>query len=365
MQIHVIPGRQLAGETVACWSALQQADPALASPFFRPEYTQAVAALRPGVEVAVLEDRGQPVGFFPYQRNRPGVAGPVGGKLCDFQGLILRQGVTVSAEQLLRGCRLNAWHFDHLLASQDTLRPYHGVVADSTYVDLAQGFDAYQAEQRRRGSLAIPKTMQKARKASRELGPLRFELHTADREVLQTLITWKVQQYHQLRDVDYLAPDWTRALLGAVVNMRDEAFCGMLSALYVGDRLAAVHLGIRSHGVLHAWFPAYDSALSAYSPGLIFWIELMRACAAANIRRIDFGTGDQRFKTSFMSGAEPLAEGSVDLRRWNRSLKRTWLYARDWIRSTPLRTPARVPARVFRRLQAWFDHRAVNSLRNL
>ena len=42
-------------------------NPQLDNPFFRPEFTQAVAAVRDDVEVAVLEIQQQPVGFFPYQ----------------------------------------------------------------------------------------------------------------------------------------------------------------------------------------------------------------------------------------------------------------------------------------------------------
>ena len=58
---------------------------------FGPEFTQAVAAVRGDVEVGVLEERGEPVGFFPFQRSRRNVARPVGGKMSDFQGLIAPQ----------------------------------------------------------------------------------------------------------------------------------------------------------------------------------------------------------------------------------------------------------------------------------
>ena len=354
IEITVVPGEQLTAGQLACWSSLQRADPALRSPFFRPEYTQAVAALCAGVEVAIVEEGGETVGFLPFQRGRWGNAGPVGGSLSDFQGLVARKGVTITAERLLKRCRLKAWSFDHLIASQELFRPYHCVMATSPYVDLSSGFEAYKAEQRKKGSQAIRKTQQKARKAARELGgPIRLEPHTADEHVLAKLIDWKVQQYRRLKDVNYLAPDWTKALLKTMINVRSEAFAGMLSALYVGDRLAAAHLGIRSFDVLHAWFPAYDPALFKYSPGLILWIELMQRCADVNIRRIDLGKGDQRFKTSFMSGADQVAEGCVDLRRLRRSLKRSWLHTREWIRSTPLRASARVPARMLRRFQAW------------
>ncbi len=358
MEICVVSGAELSADQLAHWSRLQRADPALRSPFFRPEYTQAVAGVRDGVEVAVLVEAGETLGFFPFQRDHRDSAGPVGAMLCDFQGVVARPGVQIDARHLLEACRLKAWHFNNLVASQPTFQAYHGVVADSLYIDLSQGFDAYDAQQRQKGSQTIRKTMQKARKAARELGgPVRFEPYTTDRQVLARLIDWKTQQYRQLKDVNYLAPQWTTALLQNLIDLETEAFQGMLSALYVGDRLAAVHLGLRAHDVLHAWFPTYDPALSDYSPGLIYWVEFLKACPAIGIRRIDLGKGDQRFKTSLMSAAHRVAEGSVDLRCLRGSFKRRWLHTRDWIRATPLRAPARVPARMLRRFQAWLATR--------
>ena len=79
------------------WSQIQRDNEELASPYFRPEFTQAVASVRGDVEVAVLEDHGEIVGFFPYQRGRGGVARPVGGRLSDFQGVVARKGVALDA----------------------------------------------------------------------------------------------------------------------------------------------------------------------------------------------------------------------------------------------------------------------------
>jgi hypothetical protein len=44
------------------------------------------------VEVAVLIVEGEIVGFFPFQGSRWNIGKPVGGPLCDFQGVIVRQG---------------------------------------------------------------------------------------------------------------------------------------------------------------------------------------------------------------------------------------------------------------------------------
>ena len=139
MKISVVPGEKLTPELVLRWSQLQRRDPALASPYFRPEFTRAVAAVRDDVEVGVMRQGGEVVGFFPYQRSRRNVGRPVGGRLSDYQGVIAQSGVCWDAEELLRGCRLRAWHFDHLLTAQEPFSKYHRVAAESPYIDIGDG----------------------------------------------------------------------------------------------------------------------------------------------------------------------------------------------------------------------------------
>jgi hypothetical protein len=67
MKITAVPADRLTPEQFQAWGDVQRADPALESPYFRPEFTQAVAAVRPGVVwVGVVEDGG---GFFPFERR--------------------------------------------------------------------------------------------------------------------------------------------------------------------------------------------------------------------------------------------------------------------------------------------------------
>jgi CelD/BcsL family acetyltransferase involved in cellulose biosynthesis len=355
MKTTVIAADRLSAEQARTWEQFVQADAALDSPFFRPEFTQAVAAVRGDVEVAVLEDHGQPAGFFPFQRARRNVGLPVGGALNDFHGLVLRPGFACDALQLVRDCRLAAWRFHHLPAGQEAFRPHHWLLADSPYMDLSAGFDAYCRQRKAAGSAIISSTLSKARKAQREIGPLRLEPHTTDDAVFRTLITWKIEQYRRIQSLNYLAPAWTIALLEDL-RRRDAAdFGAMLSALYFGDQLAAVHLGLRSRGVLHTWFPTYNEALARYSPGLVLFVELARAAPGLGIRRWDLGRGAERYKTSFASAATSVAEGAVDGRRLVRSLQRAWLHTRAWVQSSPLRRPARF---VVRRARALFSRQA-------
>ena len=171
------------------------------------------------------------------------------------------------------------------------------------------------------------------------------------------MIDWKIQQYVRTGLTNVFAFPWTRALLECIFACRGEAFAGELSALYVGDQLAAVHFGMRSYGVSHMWFPSYDIRLARFSPGLIHDLEFIRAAAARGIRRIDYGKGMTDQKEYFMSSASQVAVGSIDLRPLTRTVRRQWRRVYQWSRESPLRRPARVPAKILYRVREWFAFR--------
>ncbi len=149
MRIEAIPAVQLTAGQLSLWSQFQRAWASLDSPYFRPEFTQAVAAVRSDVEVGILEDGNEVMGFFPFQRGKGNVGVPAGGKMSDFHGLISPQNTDFNPMEILKGCNLSAWHFDHLVAEQDIFRPYHWSVAGSPYMDLRGGWAAYEKPTRR------------------------------------------------------------------------------------------------------------------------------------------------------------------------------------------------------------------------
>jgi CelD/BcsL family acetyltransferase involved in cellulose biosynthesis len=353
MKIAVLSADQLTSDHVQAWSRWQRADAALDSPFFRPEYAQAVAAVRTDVKIAVLEEDGEPAGFFPFQHGRWGAGKPIGGRMTDFQGLVGRPGLTWDAEELVRGCGLAAWDFDHLVISQQSFRSHYYATAESPYLNLSGGFDAYQEERTRAGSLMVKQTLRKARKLEREVGTLRFEAHTTDKSVLAALIRWKSEQYLRTKATNVFAFSWTLQLLERVLDQSGEAFRGMMSALYAGPHLVAVHLGLRSHEVMNWWLPTYDRSFGQYSPGLVLLMEFSKAAQSLGIRRIDLGKGDMDYKSRLMSGASLVAEGSVAVQPFLRVLRRNWHRTRAWVRSSPLRGASRVVGRWTRPIRGW------------
>ena len=348
---------ELTADQVASWRRIQQSQPHLDSPYFTPDFTQAVGRVREDVEVAVLEDRGRPVGFFPFQRGNFNIARPVGGPLSDFQGLIVENGMKWHPKALLADCRLSAWKFDHLLAAQPGFAPYTWQVAESPYLDLSNGFAHYEAERRRAQSCYFGQALRKARKIQRDLGPLTFIPHTCDESVFETLLKWKSAQYRNSSISDVLGYEWTVELLRNILARQEADFAGMLSALYVGDRLAAVHLSMRSNRVIHCWFPAYDVQLTKYSVGLILLVELARAAESLGVHRIDLGKGSEQYKRDFMSASTMVAEGSVERNSLAYSLRSGWHRTRQFVKSSPMAASARRIARWLRPAHAWLELR--------
>ena len=350
LSTRVISAGDLSHEELALWSRLQRADSALESPYFRPEFTEDVAAVRDDVSVAVLERNGEPAGFLPFQRRHSGIGGPVGGALSDFHGAIVPPDLKWDAATVVRQCGLRVWNFDHLIASQAEFHPFRFGQSKSAYIELSQGFEAYRQERRAAGSNRIKQMLRKGRKLARDVGPLRFVPHSRDPQVLKTLLRWKSAQYRRSRLNDLFSFAWTKNLLRRILDRKQVAFRGRLAVLYAGKRIVAVDLGIQSHGVWHSWFPSYDRELAKYCPGHVLSVELFRAAEELGIQRVHWGKGDEDYKQSFASGYVMVADGSVDLNPLRKLAKQSWYRLRERMRRSPLKRVLQRPVRMIRRV---------------
>ena len=308
MRVRVVPAAALGPADLDHWSALQRATPLYRSPFFRPEFTLAVARVR-DVRVAIIERDGSVAGFFPFEVGRGRTGRPVGRPFSDYHGVVLDDPAALDPRELVRASGLSTWSFDHLPADMTPFAPYAFAAARSPCVDLSDGFEAYLAGRRRHSD--IRGAIRKGRKLAREVGPLRFVAETDAPELLAQTIEWKRRQYAETGVRDVLNDAGARDLLGHVHAARSAGFAGVLSVLYAGDVVAGLHLGLRSAAVWHSWFPAYNPDLHQYSPGLVMMLELARALPPLGIREIDLGKGDARYKQGLATAWVPLHEGSV------------------------------------------------------
>jgi CelD/BcsL family acetyltransferase involved in cellulose biosynthesis len=348
MDVEVVRVSELSDRQLGHWTRLQEADVALASPFFRPEFTQAVADVRNDVFVGTMEGPGRAIGFFPFQRRRWGIGVPVGGERSNYHGVIADPGAWWDARALLRGCRLGIWDFHHLIASQAQFDGFQVTNGDSFVVDLPGGFAQYAEDRRAAGSRVIPRLREKARRLEREVGAIHFEPHVADLRVLRTLMHWKSEQYRRTAETDRFAIEWNVRLLERIHSERSTGFSGMLAAVYAGDRLAAVVMGLRAGGVFHWWFPAYEQALARYSPGLILLLCLAENADALGLHTIDLGKDHEPYKERWATSRVPLAGGSVTAAAPLSAVRTLRRRGVDLVRRTPLAPPAQQVSRSLR-----------------
>jgi CelD/BcsL family acetyltransferase involved in cellulose biosynthesis len=345
MRISLLQGRELSDDITSIWVHLHKANPDLASPYFHPEFTRTIATVRSDVEVAVVEADGAIVALFPFQREQESNARPVGGIISDYQGLISAQDFSFSPIELLQRCRLNSWDFDHLVASQSSLTPFHWSTDVSPQIDLSKGYDAYVQERRAAGSEQIKKTYNLIRRIEREIGPLRFIADSTDIVALDNVLAWKSDQYRSTGKVDLFGPGWIRQAICGIWERRVDGFSGSLSLLYAGDRLIAGHMGMRSQSIWHYWFPAYDPRTAKYSTGLILLLKMAEHAPQIGIRIIDLGGGMGLYKARLMNASTLLASGRLELPSWRAFYGVASRTLGHRLRDSPLGPPTRMVVR--------------------
>jgi len=295
----------------ARWRELQKADPALDNPFLSLEFALAMDRLRDYVRVAVIEDAGTVVGFFPYERHSFGIGKPLGGFLTTCHGLIAQPDLKIDAKAMLRACKLSVFDFDHMVAGQPTFAPFETDVRPAPIMDLTAGFDTWIGQVKLNSPKNLKTVRYKERKLARDQGELRFEWASTDDDVLSTLLAWKSDQYRRTGRVDRFAQPWIVELIALMHAERSNDFSGVLTMLYAGDSPVAGHFGLRTATTLVGWFPAYDTEFARYSPGIVHHLQMADAAAKAGIHQVDMGKGGKEYKDWLKSGALLVAEGRI------------------------------------------------------
>ena len=348
MRARPVPIADLDDADKAEWATLQEGNPHLASPFFRPEFAECCGAVREGVEVAVL-DNGRRRGFLPYKRHLRGVARGPAGHLSDLEGAALDADAEFRPFDFVRSCGLRAWRFHHLVGSHPGVARVVMARAENPYIDLHGGYEAYRADRRATRSRLFKEIERKGRKADRERA-VEFILDDRAPEALAWLVEAKRAQLRAMGAWDYFRVPWTVPLMRECAGRRGEAFAGLVSTLRHDGRIVAAHVGLRSGPTLHAWTHVYDPAEAGLSVGMVMLCRLCEAAAGAGVTRIDLGRGDEGYKGRFASGSLPLGEGAAELHKLPRLARKAFYFGREAVRDTPLGPAAQ---KVVRGLREW------------
>ncbi|MGW0023013.1 GNAT family N-acetyltransferase [Rhodococcus sp. NPDC003383] len=296
---------KLPPDVLADWCRLRATSPLYDSPYFDPRFAAAVHSVHGDVTVLA----GADVVFAVQCSAR--TARPVGWPGADFQGPMVGPGAFFDPRAALSALGVRALAFDHLVDPGLHFTQYVDGFRRSPYVEVDGGLDGYLARASKSGRANLAQARRRARKLSNEYGELRFEPNSTDRDVLLQVIEMKRAQYRASGARDHFTAPGRRELLEVLLGVRDPDFSGVLSGVFVGDRIVAGHFGIRSASVLHWWFPVYDPEFRAYAPGWILMHELIANAVATGVSRIDLGRGDDEYKRRVMTGYVDVAYGLV------------------------------------------------------
>jgi CelD/BcsL family acetyltransferase involved in cellulose biosynthesis len=340
MRVSIVPPSELGASELTAWRSMQQATPELDSPFLAPGFALAAERARSTTRIAVLEESGAIVGFFPFDQGRFRVARPVAPGVSDAQAVIHAPGFEWRARDLLAGCGIDGWEFDHLVGGQLGAVGPNVARHRSAVMDVSRGYDAYIDERRRSSKKIVKSTLYKQRKLDRDLGQSRFAFDAADRSALDHLMRWKSAQYRRTGRRDRFAVGWIRQLVLDLFETRSDGCSGVLSVLYAGGDVVAAHFGLRSGSRLSCWFPGYEMRFARYSPGLSLHLKMAEEGAAAGVRYLELGKGDEEYKMSLKSCDVMVGEGWADRPSAVAALCRARRASRRWTLEFVLSRPA-------------------------
>lgn len=288
------------------WRAMLAANPALASPYFRPEFARIAGSVSPQSAVAVFSRGGRTVGFFPHQR-RGGAVQPLAAPMNDYHGVIAFPDAMLSLEEAagaLGASRLNLTAWVGPTALGEDRRTVQVELGDA-------GYDRWYAERRANHGKFFKDKERARRSMEAELGSLRVERDLRDPAMLDWLIDLKRDQYRRTGRHDIFACGWTADLLHALLRAEGDTFGASMAGLWAGGRLTAVEYSLHAGDQYHFWFPGYDPGLARCSPGILLSLDTMQLAAEHGYRTFDFGFEGEHYKKYFCNGFKVVREAIV------------------------------------------------------
>jgi CelD/BcsL family acetyltransferase involved in cellulose biosynthesis len=341
MRVEVITPAELDIDSRSRWQHIQAVNTHLSSPFLSPTFTEMVSRARADTRIALVSN-GVNTAYLPFEKRRYGHARAVGMGLSDMQGIIAAPDTDIDMAELLHATGLKSLTFDHWVAEQQnwmTTGPAAVARDVSKAIDLTAGFAAYLGDQKKLSKDLLRSTARKERKLEREHGPVRFIFHKADHGALDQLLFWKSLQYRNTGRRDRFANPANRRLVHELLDVQQRDFAAPLSLLMAGDHLVAAHFGLCANGTLAGWFPSYDPAFAAFSPGSMLFFRLTQVLPDLGVRMFDLGKGDEPYKDRLCNSRLDLLAGSVAATRHTHAVMTLRRWPHERVMSTVLSSP--------------------------
>jgi CelD/BcsL family acetyltransferase involved in cellulose biosynthesis len=299
MQVTVVRPGDIGTAEAELWWKFQHSTPEALNPFLSLTYTQTVGRYRANARVAVVEDGGEIVAFFPFELGARHVAMPIGFPMNNLQGFVA-SGLPVDARRVVKRAHLRGWRFDAVPVDEHAFARFHyeGTTEPCPVIDLMNG------------DLSRISTRKKARRAlEREFGPVSLEWNSVELAHIDQMIEWKSHKYYGTRRL--FSDPTARSIVKDLAASNDEDCRGVVSVLSARERPTAIHFGLLGPRSLVGWFMAYDPELSRFAPGKMLWHPLAKAAEERGVSQIDLGPGRETYKFELANGSYMVAGGAI------------------------------------------------------
>lgn len=302
------------------WAGFRAQNPALYSPYFHFGYTSAIGNLCADAHVLTVLRDNLPIAFLPFQakikrgtkNQHIGFARPIGSPMTDYHGFICPPDADFDALEVLKLAGFGAFHFNAFTGEAGGIGAYANSENPCTKLSIGESPQAWRAGRDSSYRRHLKSHRRRVRKATEDIGEPRFAGRVKDQVVFDALIKWKKDKFAETGKYDVLSASWTLGLLEALWRQNADADlrCEM-HALYFGERLAAIDLGLTDGEVFHSWIVAYDSDLQTYAPGIQLLECLIDASEALGYNSIDLGEGLDGYKRHYASEEVSVRAGFI------------------------------------------------------
>jgi len=288
------------------WASLRAQNPYNYSPYFHLDYTLLISELRDDVFVACAYDGESAIGFLPFQGER--FARPVGAPMTDYHGFI-GNAAELTPVDIIKAAGIGAFHFS--AAVNPAMQNYSQTEDDGVMMNIEGGAEAWRNARDSSYRRHLKSNRRRIRKSSEDIGKPRFEWLSTRQDVFDQLIEWKKQKFSETGKYDVLSANWTMQLLKTLWARQGAALRCDMHALYFGDRLAAVDLGLSDGKTFHSWIVAYDGELHSYGPGIQLLEGLIDTSQEIGYGQIDLGAGTDGYKRHYASEDVKISGGFI------------------------------------------------------
>jgi CelD/BcsL family acetyltransferase involved in cellulose biosynthesis len=154
----------------------------------------------------------------------------------------------------------------------------------------------------RRSIVRLRRKLQSCVKGLNQIGESRFIVNPAAAEaarVTERLFELKRRKYQRTSTPDFLAAPGVECFYREMMSPARLGKISHLSALTIGDAVAAAHLGFIGRGRFYYIFTAYDTAFGRHRVGHLLLQHLIDQSVTQDFATFDLGVGDDSYKNKW------------------------------------------------------------------